>query len=106
MDSPVCFLERSMIRENVTAGLARAKKHGTRSGNPIGRPRNSSERTASQVLMLRRQGWGLLPSGENSRSAPGLCSGSWRSADRTAPRTRTLMRAPPTLTVGRGERRL
>ena len=49
-----------MIRDRVTAGLARAKKHGTRSGNPIGRPRNSSEHTASRVLNLRRQGWGLL----------------------------------------------
>jgi DNA invertase Pin-like site-specific DNA recombinase len=28
--------EREMIRERVCAGLARAKKHGTRSGKPIG----------------------------------------------------------------------
>ena len=52
--------ERSMIRERVTAGLARARKHGTKSGNPIGRPRNSSERTAGRVMALRRQGWGVL----------------------------------------------
>lgn len=30
--------ERDLIRERVKAGMARAKKHGTRSGNAIGRP--------------------------------------------------------------------
>jgi DNA invertase Pin-like site-specific DNA recombinase len=30
--------EREMIRERVTAGMARAKKYGTRSGKPIGSP--------------------------------------------------------------------
>jgi len=52
--------ERSMIRERVTAGLARARKEGTRSGKPIGRPRNSSERTARQVVAMRRKGKGLV----------------------------------------------
>lgn len=63
--------ERSMIRERVTAGLARAKKHGTRSGNPIGRPRNSSERTARQVMALRRQGWGKQRIGRKLRIGTG-----------------------------------
>jgi DNA invertase Pin-like site-specific DNA recombinase len=31
--------ERSIIRERVVAGVARAKVKGTRSGKPIGRPR-------------------------------------------------------------------
>jgi DNA invertase Pin-like site-specific DNA recombinase len=31
--------ERSMIRERVLAGLSRARKHGTKTGNAIGRPR-------------------------------------------------------------------
>ena len=31
--------ERSMIRQRVTAGLRRAAEEGTKSGNPIGRPR-------------------------------------------------------------------
>jgi DNA invertase Pin-like site-specific DNA recombinase len=31
--------ERSLIRERVMAGLARAKKHGTKTGNPFGRPK-------------------------------------------------------------------
>jgi DNA invertase Pin-like site-specific DNA recombinase len=30
--------EREMIRERVRAGLARARKHGTKSGKPIGQP--------------------------------------------------------------------
>ncbi len=31
--------ERALIRERVMAGLARAKKHGTKTGNPFGRPK-------------------------------------------------------------------
>jgi DNA invertase Pin-like site-specific DNA recombinase len=31
--------ERSLIRERVMAGLARARKQGTKSGRPSGRPR-------------------------------------------------------------------
>jgi DNA invertase Pin-like site-specific DNA recombinase len=31
--------ERALIRERVMAGLARAKKQGTKTGNPFGRPR-------------------------------------------------------------------
>ncbi len=32
-------LERSIIRERVAAGMEHARRNGTRSGNPIGRPR-------------------------------------------------------------------
>ena len=32
-------IERSLIRERVMAGLARARKHGTKSGRPCGRPK-------------------------------------------------------------------
>ena len=32
-------LERGILRERVTAGLDRARRHGTKSGRPIGRPR-------------------------------------------------------------------
>jgi DNA invertase Pin-like site-specific DNA recombinase len=60
-----------MISERVTTGLARAKKHGTRSGNPISRPRNGSERTAGQVLRLRRQGWGLTRIGREPKIGAG-----------------------------------
>jgi DNA invertase Pin-like site-specific DNA recombinase len=40
--------ERERIRERVRAGLARAQKHGTRSGRPIGRPRVHIDRERAQ----------------------------------------------------------
>jgi DNA invertase Pin-like site-specific DNA recombinase len=46
--------ERTRIRERVEAGLSRARTHGTRSGNPIGRPRVILNR--DEALMLRQQG--------------------------------------------------
>jgi len=47
-------LERSVIRERVLAGLDYAKRNGTKSGRPIGRPRRVFDR--QQVVELRRQG--------------------------------------------------
>jgi DNA invertase Pin-like site-specific DNA recombinase len=47
--------ERSMIVDRVKAGLARAKKYGTRSGRPIGRQRVPVE-TEVRIRKLRRQG--------------------------------------------------
>jgi DNA invertase Pin-like site-specific DNA recombinase len=32
-------LERSILRDRIMAGIARARNKGTRSGKPIGRPR-------------------------------------------------------------------
>ena len=48
--------ERSLIQERVRAGLQRAKKHGTKSGKPIGRPRIAVE-TEVNIRRLRRQGY-------------------------------------------------
>jgi DNA invertase Pin-like site-specific DNA recombinase len=48
-------LERGVIRERMVAGLRYAQKHGTRSGNPIGRPRAVFDR--DEVRHLRAQGW-------------------------------------------------
>jgi DNA invertase Pin-like site-specific DNA recombinase len=47
-------LERSVIRERVTAGLAYARQSGTRSGRAIGRPKAVFRR--DQVSMLRASG--------------------------------------------------
>ena len=50
--------EQAMISERVTAGLDRAKKDGTKSGKPIGRPRGLSEkgkRLQDQARQLRKQ---------------------------------------------------
>ncbi len=50
--------ERAMIRERVQAGLERAKKHGTKSGRPIGRPKvNGKKRRA--ILAARNASKGI-----------------------------------------------
>lgn len=51
--------ERGMIQERVKSGLARAKKHGTKSGKAIGRPATSIKTEAS-IRELRAQGLGML----------------------------------------------
>jgi len=49
--------ERAMIQERVKAGLARARAQGTKSGNPLGRPKvNGSVKKA--VLAARAEGTG------------------------------------------------
>ena len=50
--------ERAMIRERVQAGLERAKKHGTKSGKPPGRPKISDAKRR-KILTVRRQGKGF-----------------------------------------------
>jgi DNA invertase Pin-like site-specific DNA recombinase len=47
-------LERGTIRERVVAGIEYAKKHGTKSGRSIGRPKAIFRR--DQVKVLRAQG--------------------------------------------------
>lgn len=51
--------EREMIRERVTAGLARAKATGTKSGNAIGRP-TVGEEVEQRIRELRAEGLGML----------------------------------------------
>jgi DNA invertase Pin-like site-specific DNA recombinase len=51
--------ERAMIQERVRAGLARAKRHGTESGRPIGRPRVGPD-VERRVLALRKKGHGII----------------------------------------------
>ena len=46
----IAEFEREMIRERVRSGMAVAKQRGTKSGNPLGRPKQ----TASQVSDMRR----------------------------------------------------
>ena len=48
-------LERSIIRERVAAGVEHARRYGTRSGRPIGRPR-AVFRT-DLIKQLRESGW-------------------------------------------------
>lgn len=48
--------EREMIVERVKAGLARAEKHGTKSGNAIGRPKLHEGRREKIVAGLLKDG--------------------------------------------------
>src|SRR5579872_3280190 len=53
----VAQFERELIRERVAAGMRSAQAKGTRSGNPIGRPKVVFDRT--EVHKLRQQGLSL-----------------------------------------------
>ncbi|GBQ27120.1 DNA resolvase [Acetobacter estunensis NRIC 0472] len=53
--------ERAMIHERIHLGIAYARKHGTRSGKPIGRPTASSPRV--------RLGLDLISQGQSYRQA-------------------------------------
>jgi DNA invertase Pin-like site-specific DNA recombinase len=57
MFAAISELERQVIRERVQAGIKHAKRHGTKSGRPIGRPRRVFDR--AQIEQLRAQGLGL-----------------------------------------------
>ena len=48
-------LERSIITDRINAGIARAKRNGTRTGRPIGRPRVPPN-TISKIQKLREEG--------------------------------------------------
>jgi DNA invertase Pin-like site-specific DNA recombinase len=50
-------LERNVIRERVMAGMGFARRHGTKSGNRIGRPRRIFDR--HEVLQLRESGMSI-----------------------------------------------
>jgi DNA invertase Pin-like site-specific DNA recombinase len=47
-------LERNVIRERVVAGMEYARRHGTKSGKAIGRPKRVFDR--SEVIRLRHAG--------------------------------------------------
>jgi len=51
--------EAAMIRDRVRTGVTRAKRFGTKSGRPIGRPRLRQEKEAAAQKLLR-DGVGIL----------------------------------------------
>ncbi len=53
-------LERSLIRERVVAGLEYARRHGTKSGKPIGRPRAVFDRSAAVRRRAEGKSWGQI----------------------------------------------
>ena len=50
----VAEFEREVIKERITAGIAAAREHGTKSGNPFGRPRTLHRHTAAAAKLMRR----------------------------------------------------
>jgi DNA invertase Pin-like site-specific DNA recombinase len=56
MLAAVAEFERELIKERVTLGMRRAQLKGTRSGNPIGRPRVGAKPDAAKVQLMRAGG--------------------------------------------------
>jgi DNA invertase Pin-like site-specific DNA recombinase len=52
--------ERSMIQARVMAGLARARKHATKSGNPFGRPKIDADTEAAIRTALTKGDKGVM----------------------------------------------
>lgn len=65
--------EAAMIRDRVRSGVARAKKRGTKSGRPIGRPKLSREKEAAAKDLLG-QGMGILKVARSLRMGTGSVS--------------------------------
>ncbi len=53
-------LERSLIKERVVAGLEYARRHGTKSGRAIGRPKAVFDRSAAVRLRAEGKGRGYI----------------------------------------------
>jgi len=53
--SAIAEFEADGIRERVTMGLPHARRHGTRTGKPIGRPRSIDARV-TEIRALAHQG--------------------------------------------------
>lgn len=56
----VAQFERELIRERVSAGIRTAKANGTRSGQPIGRPRVIVDRQRVIQLRLAGASWATI----------------------------------------------
>jgi len=53
-------LERSVIRDRVVAGLEYARRHGTKSGRSIGRPKVVFRRDEAKALRKEGRSWGEI----------------------------------------------
>lgn len=53
-------LERSLIKERVAAGLEYARRHGTKSGRSIGRPKAVFDRSVAVQLRAKGKSWGFI----------------------------------------------
>ncbi|WRH89560.1 recombinase family protein [Nguyenibacter sp. L1] len=81
--------ERDLIAERINAGLENARKHGTKSGKAIGRPRRSG-RAVDLALRLVEQGHSHRDAAQIARISPS-----------TLTRARQSYRSPPEIRQGR-----
>lgn len=58
--------ERSIIVDRVKTGMAKAKAKGTKSGNPIGRPKLPAK-VEARIRSLRAEGLGMLKIAKTAR---------------------------------------
>jgi len=88
-------LERSVIRERVAAGLEYARRHGTKSGKSIGRPRAVFDRSAAVQLRAEGKSWGQIARRLRTSvaSARRACQAGGR--EEAAPNLRLLPEAMP-----------
>ena len=61
--------EREMIRSRIRAGLERARKYGTRSGRPIGRPKLPRERRQA-IIAARERGLSIRAIARETNVSP------------------------------------
>ncbi len=81
----VAQFERELIRERVSAGMRSAQAKGTRSGQPIGRPRVVFDRV--EVLRLRGEGLSLAKIAARTRLGRGTVFRIVQAAERQATAT-------------------
>jgi DNA invertase Pin-like site-specific DNA recombinase len=65
--------ERAMLTDRIHAGIARARKHGTKSGKAIGRPLAPTRDVERRARELRAKGYGLVRIGRALGIGTGRC---------------------------------
>ncbi len=76
-------LELNVIRERVVAGMDHARRHGTKSGNAIGRPKRIFDRR--EVLRLPETGWAIEKIASHMRIGVGIVARVLQSQTETVP---------------------
>ena len=74
--------ERDVIAQRTRDALASAKVHGTKSGNPIGRPRELDPKVRARLRRLRSKGWSYKRIADylNAEGVTPARGGKWYSA--------------------------
>jgi DNA invertase Pin-like site-specific DNA recombinase len=91
-------LERSIIRERVAAGVEYARRNGTRSGKPIGRPRALFR--ADLVADLRKSGLSWRQIARKLGAGASTVRREYRAQARSIPNGRQIGHGPQTVSQG------